>query len=63
MKTTLQLTLTKAARSYGGDKYEGTTEYGHLISVYLPQSISRRGGSPIQSFEMTLQPLPLGKEK
>ena len=54
-RTELKLKLTRPAKSKGGDRYETTIEgEAKPMSIYLPQSITRPDGEPVESIEMTL---------
>jgi len=45
MSKTLSFKLTKPARSVGGDRYEhGSKGDADFMVIYIPQSISRKGG-------------------
>uniref|UniRef100_A0A6M3KAD7 Uncharacterized protein n=1 Tax=viral metagenome TaxID=1070528 RepID=A0A6M3KAD7_9ZZZZ len=54
-QTNLIFKLTRPAKSKGGDRYEATVQ-GDIMSIYLPQSISRVGGQPAQSVNITITP-------
>ena len=52
---TIALGLTKPARKSGGDRYDGETEKGESINIYVPQSISRPdGGKPVDEIVLTI---------
>jgi hypothetical protein len=54
--TTIALGLTKPAKSKGGDRYDGETEAGETINIYVPQSISRPdNGKPVDEIVLTLE--------
>lgn len=52
---TVELTLTKAARSKGGDRYDGTTDDDDRINIYVPQSISRANGAIAERINLTIE--------
>jgi hypothetical protein len=57
MTTKLTLTLAQAARKTGGDKYETDIEgETRPMSIYIPQSISRAGGTPATKLDLTIEP-------
>ncbi len=45
--------LVKPARKSGGDKYESSE--GVSMTIYIPQTISRPKGAPVQTFEVTFE--------
>ena len=54
--TKLIFHLTRPAKKAGGDRYEATVEGEHNnFTIYVPQSISRPKGQPIQSLEITFK--------
>ena len=54
--TTIALGLTKPAKSKGGDRYDGETEAGETINIYVPQSISRPDNTkPVDEIVLTLE--------
>ncbi len=52
MKESIRLNLVKVARKQGGDRYEDE-KYG--IVFYIPQTLSRVKGAPVEAIEMTLE--------
>lgn len=49
---TVKATLTRKAKSAGGDRYEADD-----LNVYIPQHISRQDGSePVPYMEITFKP-------
>ena len=56
-KIETELTLTRPAKSKGGDRYEATLIEGeNPITIYLPQSVTRPDGgtTPLNKIIMTL---------
>lgn len=51
----IDMILTKQAKSTGGDKYEGKTPYGKPINIYLPQDISRQTGFVAQKITLNIE--------
>ena len=52
----LQFRLTKAARSTGGDRYEcGQKGESFWMVIYVPQSISREGGTIKDTLKVTIE--------
>ena len=55
METKLTFLLTRPAKSKGGDRYEhGTKGNEDFIAIYLPQSITRKGGDIKKRFTITI---------
>ncbi len=48
----LKFTLSKQAKSKGGDKYQCSTI--ESFNMYIPQSISRSGGDPKKKLTVTI---------
>ncbi len=46
-----QVTLKKPARKEGGDRYESSDGF----VIYIPQSISRPKGVPLNKFQITFE--------
>lgn len=56
--TKLTFKLVRAARKFGGDRYEHNWE-GNLndkVVVYVPQTISRKLGEPVKVIDITFEP-------
>ena len=53
---TFSFKLARPAKSQGGDRYEVAVE-GEVKpwAIYVPQSISRSGGSPAESLAVTIK--------
>ena len=50
----IELELVQAARSRGGDKYEGMAA-GETMTVYIPQSVSRAlRSAPYAKLQLTI---------
>jgi hypothetical protein len=49
------MTLSKQAKSTGGDKYDGKTPGGKPINIYLPQDISRATGFVAQKITLNIE--------
>jgi hypothetical protein len=54
--TKVKFHLTKPARKSGGDRYEGTHKSEDFV-IYIPQTISRPKGAPIQNLEVSFNPV------
>lgn len=60
METKIRFKLVKEAKSSGGDRYESEKiPQGETrpMTVYVPQSISRAGGSPCTILEISIEPV------
>lgn len=53
-ETVLEMKLDKPAKKQGGDRYACNHE-GDEITFYLPQSISRPGGTQLQTVTVTIK--------
>ena len=54
-ETKLNFKLVRPAKSSGGDRYEHLTKGNDKwMVVYIPQSISRKGGSPVKELNITI---------
>jgi len=52
----LSFRLTRPARSSGGDRYECGQKGDELwMVIYVPQSISREGGTVKQTLQVTIK--------
>jgi hypothetical protein len=54
MDKSIILTLVRPARKAGGDRYEGKAN-GEDITFYIPQSISRPSGTPLEKISVTFE--------
>lgn len=55
MSKSLIFKLTRPAKSGGGDRYEyGNKGDEDFMTVYIPQSISRKGGIPYKEIDITI---------
>ncbi len=54
MSSELTFILEKKAKSAGGDKYVCTTQ--NEFNIYVPQTISRKGGVPFETLHVTITP-------
>lgn len=56
MKTTGSLTLKKAAKASGGDRYTGELK-GESLDIYIPQVVSRPEGasSPVEVLKIVVE--------
>lgn len=58
MGHSIKFTLVKSARGSGGDRYEGILESeDRPMVIYIPQSISRKGGTPVKILEIEIRPI------
>ena len=48
------LKLDKPAKKQGGDRYKGELN-GEEITLYLPQSVTRREGRPLSDLSITIE--------
>jgi len=54
--TELKFQLTRPAKSGGGDRYEhGKKGDKDFMTVYIPQTISRKGENAIAAFDVTIK--------
>uniref|UniRef100_A0A6M3K078 Uncharacterized protein n=1 Tax=viral metagenome TaxID=1070528 RepID=A0A6M3K078_9ZZZZ len=54
-ETRLRFKLVRPAKSNGGDRYEHSTKGdGEWMVIYIPQTISRKGGSPAKELNITI---------
>jgi hypothetical protein len=55
MSDTVTMALIKPAKAKGGDRYECDYQ-GDRMVVYVPQSISRKAGNPVNLLTLTFAP-------
>ncbi len=56
MEKVMQFNLTRIAAANGGDRYEhGVEKSLEFMVIYLPQSISRKSGTPTPVIEVTIK--------
>lgn len=52
----VMMELTRPARKSGGDRYEGKIEgTDEILTIYFPQSISRKKGEPFMKIEVEIK--------
>ena len=51
--TKVMFLLERQAKKSGGDRYKATLKNGEEFVIYIPQSISRPEGYPLESIEVT----------
>lgn len=54
MKESTIVSLTKAARKAGGDRYEGILKNKDFV-IYVPQEVSRQSGIPEDKISVTFE--------